>query len=384
MSEASVAVAAPAPIGLLAELTHRCPLGCPYCSNPLNLEKRDGEMDTSTWMRVFDEADALGVLQVHLSGGEPVSRRDLVALTAHCASLGLYSNLITSGIGVTEALVVELDKAGLDHVQLSVQDSDEASADRIAGYQGAFARKRETARWVVASGMPLTINAVVHRANASRASQLVELAIGYGARRVEIAHAQYYGWALKNRTALMPTREQADASWSAVETLRQQYKGDILIDHVAPDYHARTPKPCMGGWGRQTLNVSPSGKVLPCHASETIPGLEFWNVRDHRLSEIWATSPAFDAFRGVEWMAEPCRTCALRESDFGGCRCQALALTGDAGATDPACHLSPHHSLVSDIARRESGADSNAPYEYRRPATSGRGRGLSGKEKGRL
>jgi PqqA peptide cyclase len=249
---------------LLAELTHRCPLGCPYCSNPLNLEKRDGEMDTSTWMRVFDEADALGVLQVHLSGGEPASRRDLVALTAHCASLGHYSNLITSGIGVTEAPVTELDKAGLDHVQLSVQDSDEASADRIAGYRGAFARKREAARWVVASGMPLTINAVIHRANASRASQLVELAIGYGARRVEIAHAQYYGWALENRAALMPTREQADAAWSAVETLRQQYKGDILIDHVAPDYHARTPKPCMGGWGRQTLNVSPNGKVLPC------------------------------------------------------------------------------------------------------------------------
>jgi pyrroloquinoline quinone biosynthesis protein E len=360
--------APPPPIGLLAELTHRCPLGCPYCSNPLDLEKRDGELDTATWMRVFDEAGALGVLQVHLSGGEPASRRDLLALTAHCASLGLYSNLITSGIGVTKALVIELDKAGLDHVQLSIQDCDEASADRIAGYRGAFARKREVARWVVASGMPLTINAVIHRANASRAARMVELAIDYGARRVEIAHAQYYGWALKNRALLMPTREQADSAWSAVEALRQLVKGKILIDHVAPDYHARTPKPCMGGWGRQTLNVSPTGHVLPCHASQTIPGLEFWNVRDRPLSEIWSISPAFAAFRGVEWMKDPCRTCPLRETDFGGCRCQALALTGDVRATDPACHLSPQHKLVSEIVGRDGGANDDRPYQYRRLA----------------
>jgi len=363
---AAAAQAAPAPIGLLAELTHRCPLGCPYCSNPLALEKRNGEMDAATWKRVFDQANALGVLQVHLSGGEPAARRDLVELVAHCASLGLYSNLITSGIGVTEALVGQLDKAGLDHVQLSVQDCEEASADRIAGYKGAFARKRQVAQWVVASGIPLTVNAVIHRANVARAARMVDLAIDYGARRVEIAHTQYYGWALKNRAALMPSREEADAAWNEVEALRQRIDGRIVIDHVAPDYHARTPKPCMGGWGRQTLNVSPTGKVLPCHAAETIPGLAFWNVNEHPLGDIWANSPAFQAFRGTDWMPEPCRGCERREIDFGGCRCQALALTGDARATDPACYLSPHHAVMAEIARRDSAPANEAAYAYRR------------------
>ena len=367
MSEPTIATSVPpAPIGLLAELTHRCPLGCPYCSNPLSLERRNGEMDTATWKRVFDEADSIGVLQVHLSGGEPAARRDLVELVAHCASLGLYSNLITSGVGVNQALVAQLDKAGLDHVQLSVQDCDEASADHIAGYKGAFARKRQVAQWVVASGMPLTVNAVIHRANVARAAQMVELAIDYGARRVEIAHTQYYGWALKNRAALMPSREQADAAWSEVEALRERVNGQIVIDHVAPDYHARTPKPCMGGWGRQTLNVSPIGKVLPCHAAETIPDLEFWSVRDHSLGDIWTRSPAFTAFRGVDWMPEPCRSCDRREIDFGGCRCQALALVGDARATDPACHLSPHHAIMAEIARKDSAATAQTAYAYRR------------------
>ena len=361
--------APPAPIGLLAELTHRCPLGCPYCSNPLSMDKRSGEMDAATWKRVFDEANALGVLQVHLSGGEPAARRDLVELVAHCASIGLYSNLITSGIGVTEALVAQLDKAGLDHVQLSMQDCEEASADHIAGYKGAFARKREVAKWVVASGMPLTINAVIHRANVSRAARMVELAIAYGARRVEIAHTQYYGWALKNRAALMPSREQADGAWDEVEALRERVKDQIVIDHVAPDYHARTPKPCMGGWGRQTLNVSPTGKVLPCHASETIPGLEFWHVQDHSLGDIWVNAPAFKAFRGTDWMPEPCRSCDRREIDFGGCRCQALALVGDASATDPACHLSPHHAIMAEIARRDSAPAGEVAYVYRRMET---------------
>ncbi len=361
--------APPAPIGLLAELTHRCPLGCPYCSNPLSMDKRSGEMDAATWKRVFDEANALGVLQVHLSGGEPAARRDLVELVAHCASIGLYSNLITSGIGVTEALVAQLDKAGLDHVQLSMQDCEEASADHIAGYKGAFARKREVAKWVVASGMPLTINAVIHRANVSRAARMVELAIAYGARRVEIAHTQYYGWALKNRAALMPSREQADGAWNEVEALRERVKDQIVIDHVAPDYHARTPKPCMGGWGRQTLNVSPTGKVLPCHASETIPGLEFWHVQDHSLGDIWVNAPAFKAFRGTDWMPEPCRSCDRREIDFGGCRCQALALVGDASATDPACHLSPHHAIMAEIARRDSAPAGEVAYVYRRMET---------------
>jgi len=353
----------PAPLGLLAELTHRCPLRCPYCSNPIALESREGELDAATWGRVFVEAAALGVMHIHLSGGEPVSRRDLPDIVAHCAEAGLYSNLITSGLGLTQALVERLADRGLDHVQLSIQDAEPDSADRIAGYRGAHARKLEAAQWIVATGMPLTINAVIHRANVSRATKIVALAVELGARRVEIAHAQYYGWALANRAALMPARAEADAAWAAVEEMRIALEGAIVIDHVAPDYHARTPKPCMGGWGRKTLNVSPSGKVLPCHAAETIPGLEFWSVKDHSLADIWRRAPAFNAFRGTEWMAEPCRSCDRRTIDFGGCRCQALALLGDARATDPVCSLSPHHDVVGRVANRDSVSD--AAYRYR-------------------
>lgn len=354
------------PLGLLAELTHVCPLGCPYCSNPLELVARSQELDTAAWMRIFSQAAELGVLQVHLSGGEPAARRDLGEIVAHCAQISLYTNLITSGVGLNEAGVARLSAAGLDHVQLSIQDCEEESADRIAGYKGAFARKLQVARWVVDAGIPLTINAVIHRANVRRAVGMVRLAIALGARRVEVAHTQYYGWGLKNRAQLMPSREEADAAWAAVEALRPEVEGAIVIDHVAPDYHARTPKACMGGWGRRTLNVSPTGKVLPCHAAETVPGLEFWNAQDHSLAEIWRDSPAFNAFRGTDWMREPCRSCEWRERDFGGCRCQALALLGDARATDPACHLSPHHAMMADIARHDSAASSAAPYDYRR------------------
>jgi pyrroloquinoline quinone biosynthesis protein E len=353
------------PIGLLAELTHRCPLACPYCSNPLALESRANELDAAIWARVFAEAAELGVLQVHLSGGAPTRRRDLPEIVGHCAKSGLYSNLITSGIGLSEGLVETLAERGLDHVQLSIQDVEEASADRIASYRGAHAKKRQAARWVTATGMPLTINAVIHRANARRATAIVELAVELGARRVEIAHAQYYGWALANRAALMPTREEADEAWAAVEAMRDRLAGTIVIDHVAPDYHARTPKPCMGGWGRKTVNVTPSGKVLPCHAAETIPGLEFWTIVDHSLADIWYNAPAFNAFRGFDWMAEPCRSCDRREIDYGGCRCQALALLGDARATDPVCHLSPRHGLVAAIAGADSRPAVAPDYRYR-------------------
>jgi pyrroloquinoline quinone biosynthesis protein E len=354
------------PLGLLAELTHVCPLGCPYCSNPLALDSRAHELDTAAWRRIFSQAAEIGVLQVHLSGGEPASRRDLVEIVAHCAEASLYSNLITSGIGLSQAAVGRLAEAGLDHLQLSIQDCEEASADRIAGYKGAFARKLQVARWVVDSGIPLTVNAVIHRANVHRAGGMVQMAIELGARRVEVAHTQYYGWALKNRAALMPSREDADVAWAEVEALRGKLDGQIVIDHVAPDYHARTPKPCMGGWGRRSMNVSPTGKVLPCHAAETVPGLEFWNAQNHSLAEIWEKSPAFNAFRGTEWMREPCRNCDRREIDFGGCRCQALALLGDARATDPACHLSPRHAIMAAIAREDSAPRGEPAYAYRR------------------
>jgi pyrroloquinoline quinone biosynthesis protein E len=354
-------VAVPAPLGLLAELTHRCPLGCPYCSNPLALDRRDDELDTVTWARVFKEAAALGVLQVHLSGGEPAARRDLPDIVKAARDAGLYSNLITSAVGLTPLMLSGLADAGLDHVQVSIQDCDEASADHIAGYKGASARKRAIAVEVVRLGLPLTVNMVVHRANIGRIEPMVELALSLGASRVEIAHVQYYGWAMKNRAALMPSRAQVDEAVRQVEILRARHHGRIVIDAVVPDYFARFPKPCVGGWGRRSLNVTPAGKVLPCHAAEVIPDLEFWNVREHSLSKIWHDSPAFNAFRGTDWMQEPCRSCARREQDFGGCRCQAFLLAGDARAADPVCHLSPQHVLLGQLAEQRE----DTAYSYR-------------------
>ena len=350
------------PLGLLAELTHRCPLGCPYCSNPLALDTREDELDTATWARVLAEAAALGVLQVHLSGGEPAARRDLVDITAAAHAAGLYTNLITSAVGITDKTLGALADAGLDHVQISIQDSQASSADHIAGYDGAFARKRALASEVVRLKLPLTVNAVMHRANIDRVEDMVELALSLGASRVEIAHVQYYGWGLKNRATLMPTRTQVERAAATVEELRTRHHGRIVIDAVVPDYHARYPKPCVGGWGRRSLNVTPAGKVLPCHAAESISGLAFWNVREHSLADIWASSPAFNAFRGTAWMKEPCASCARREQDFGGCRCQAFALTGDAAAADPVCHLSPNHGKIVELAAVKS----DEPYVYRR------------------
>jgi pyrroloquinoline quinone biosynthesis protein E len=352
----------PAPLGLLAELTHRCPLGCPYCSNPLALEPRQDELSAADWARVFKEAAALGVLQVHLSGGEPASRRDLPEIVAAAHAANLYSNLITSAVGLNGEALARLAEVGLDHVQVSIQDSEQGSADTIAGYKGAFERKRALSADVVKLGLPLTINVVVHRANIARVTQMVEMALALGASRVEIAHVQYYGWALKNRTALMPSREHVEQAVREVETLRAQHRGRIVIDAVVPDYYARYPKPCVGGWGKRSLNVTPSGKVLPCHAAESIPGLEFWNVREHALADIWLRSPAFNAFRGSDWMAEPCRSCERRDQDFGGCRCQAFLIAGDARAADPVCHLSSHHALIEQLAAVRE----DTPYVYRR------------------
>jgi pyrroloquinoline quinone biosynthesis protein E len=356
---------APTPLGLLAELTHRCPLGCPYCSNPLALEERAEELDTNTWARVFQEAAALGVLQVHLSGGEPAARRDLAEITAAAHDAGLYTNLITSAVGLRPETLRKLHAAGLDHVQISIQDSEPVSADHIAGYGGAYARKRALAAEVISLGLPLTVNAVMHRANIDHVDDMVALALALGAGRVEIAHVQYYGWALTNRAALMPTREQVERAVKAVEALRASHKGSIVIDAVVPDYYARYPKACVGGWGNRSLNVTPSGKVLPCHAAESIPGLAFWNVRAHALADIWENSPAFRAFRGTSWMREPCASCPRKEVDFGGCRCQAFALTGDASAADPVCHLSPAHHIVAELAAGAV-AQTDASYVYRR------------------
>lgn len=335
------------PLALLAELTHRCPLQCLYCSNPLDLARAEEELPTETWQRLFREAAALGVLQLHLSGGEPLARRDLPALVAAARAAGLYSNLITAGVAPLQRLD-EAVGAGLDHVQLSLQDAEPAGADRIGGYPGGYARKLRFAAAVRAAGLPLTVNVVLHRQNLPRLSDLIALALELGAQRLELAHAQYYGWGLANRAALLPTRAQVEAATVTVAAAREELRGRLVIDYVTPDYHARRPKACMGGWGRRFLVVSPRGAILPCHAAETIPDLDFPNVRETPLRTAWEEAEAFRRFRGTGWMPEPCRSCERRELDWGGCRCQALALTGDAAATDPVCELSPQHARLAE------------------------------------
>lgn len=350
-----------APLALLAELTHRCPLRCPYCSNPVELTRASAELDTAEWARVFAEAAALGCLQVHLSGGEPTARRDIAEITAAARGAGLYTNLITAGVLLDAPLVARLKAAGLDHVQLSVQDAEPAGAERIGGMKGAHARKEAAARLVREAGLPLTLNAVVHRQNLHNLPLLVEIALTWGAARLEVAHVQYYGWALANRDALLPTREQLDAATRVVEAARAAHRGRLVIDYVVPDYHAARPKACMGGWGSRFLAVSPAGRVLPCHAAESLSGMTFPNVRETSLRDAWENSDAFNRFRGTAWMPEPCRGCERAERDWGGCRCQAFALTGDAAATDPACALSPHHALLA-AAVAEAGAEG---FRYR-------------------
>ncbi len=353
------------PIAMLAELTHRCPLSCPYCSNPVELARQDREMDTGQWADVFRQAAELGVLQLHLSGGEPASRRDLTELVAAARAAGLYTNLITSGIGLTETRLRALDAAGLDHVQLSLQGTDAAMADEIGGYRGGFARKMQVADWIGRIGFPLTLNAVLHRRNLHQLPRALEMAEQMGARRIEVATVQFHGWALKNRDALMPTRDQAREATRIVAEARARLKGRLVIDYVPADYHEDYPKRCMGGWGTTGLNVAPDGTVLPCHAAQTIPHLRFDRVQDRPLAAIWRHNMAFNAYRGTDWMAEPCQSCARRTVDFGGCRCQAMALVGAAEATDPVCVKSPHHRALQARAERHAAGD-GAPLTYRK------------------
>lgn len=353
------------PMALLAELTHRCPLQCPYCSNPLALERPANEMTTQEWLRAIAEAAQIGCLQVHFSGGEPTLRRDLEELVAGATSAGLYTNLITSGVALDAKRLTALATAGLEHVQLSFQDSRAELGEKIGGYKGAHARKLETAKLIRAAGLPLTANFVVHRQNAGHLEDMIDMAVAMGAHRIEIAHVQYYGWALKNRAALMPSREQLAAMTQIVTAAQGRLKGVVVIDYVVPDYYAHRPKSCMGGWGRRFLNISPSGKVLPCHAAESITGMTFDNVRQRGLDDIWRNSQAFNRFRGEAWMPEPCRSCDNRKIDWGGCRCQAFAITGDAANTDPACHFSPEHARLVQLAETESDMDDER-FVYRR------------------
>ena len=352
------------PLALLAELTYRCPLRCPYCSNPLELAGSSAELATPVWLDVFAQAGRLGMLQVHLSGGEPAARRDLEALIQGARAAGLYTNLITSGLLLDRARLERLRQAGLDHVQLSVQDSEPTGADRIAGFEGAHARKLAIAADIRAAGFPLTLNTVFHRQNIAHVPDVIELALALGAARLEVAHAQYYGWGLANRAALLPTRAQLEEATACVMAARERLKGRLVIDYVPPDYYARRPKACMGGWGRRFMVVAPDGAILPCHAARTIPDLEFANVRDTGLEDAWTRSTAFTRFRGTDWMAEPCRSCDRREIDWGGCRCQALALAGAADTVDPACALSPMHEALVALAEHESATPAPA-FRYR-------------------
>lgn len=368
----------PFPIGLLAELTHSCPLKCVYCSNPLALTPRQNELSTAEWARVFTEAADLGVLQLHLSGGEPALRKDLPELVARACDAGLYTNLITSGLGITETRMGALVEAGLHHVQLSFQGADETTTERVSGVKGALARKRRVAGWARQHGLPLTLNVPVHRHNLDQLEHFLELAVALDAERIEIAHVQYYGWALRNRESLMPSLAQVRRSLETVKAARERYAGRLVIDFVTPDYYAQYPKACMGGWGRSFVTVGPEGTVMPCHAAHTIPGLKFETVRDSALAAIWWHAPSFTAFRGTGWMPEPCRSCPRKEIDWGGCRCQALAIAGDAAATDPVCRLSPHNAKVQALLEDAASGDERA-LVYRanpagaasRPATTG-------------
>ena len=354
------------PLAMLAELTHRCPLACPYCSNPQELTAKERELSTEQWDDVFRQAAALGVLQLHLSGGEPASRTDIVALVASARAAGLYTNLITSGVGLTRRRLEALQDAGLDHVQLSVQGVNAETADRIGGYKGGFERKMHVADHIAEMGFPLTLNAVMHRENLNDLPATLEMALRLGARRIEIACVQFQGWALRNRAALQPHREQVDRAKQVVKEAIDRLQGALVIDFVPPDYYSDFPKACMNGWGSTGLNVTPDGTVLPCHAAETIPGLTFENVTRTPLKEIWYDSAAFNAYRGTDWMPALCQSCERRDVDFGGCRCQAMAILKDPAATDPVCRKSPGRAVLDALLEREAGVSPPPDYVYRR------------------
>jgi PqqA peptide cyclase len=332
---------------LIAELTYLCPLRCVYCSNPTDLSAHPDRLQTADWLRVFQQAAELGALQLNLSGGEPLLRKDLEALVEGAQALDFYTNLITSGIPLTRERLAGLRDRGLSSVQVSIQDSQASESDRIAG-RTAFEQKLSVCRWVKELGLPLTVNVVLHRQNLGRTAEIIELAEALGADRLELANTQYLAWALANRNALLPSQAQLDEAREIARAAKERLKGKIELLFVLPDYFSGRPKACMSGWGKRYLLVSPDGLALPCHLAHTLPGLAFDNVQERSLDDIWHNSAAFAAFRGEAWMPEPCKSCDRRAVDFGGCRCQAFHLTGNAAATDPACALSPQHSLITD------------------------------------
>jgi len=363
------------PLALIAELTHRCPLHCVYCSNPLELNARTNELCTEAWRKVFIQAAELGVLQADFTGGEPLARPDIVELVSAARAAGLYVNLITSGLPLDQARLEKLLAAGLDHFQLSFQGARPEIASEISGTT-SHAQKLHVLEWLRGHHVAVTLNFVIHRRNMDQLLEMLAIAESSCATRVEFANVQYYGWAFANRENLLPTREQLDFSLGILKQAQERLRGKMRIEYVVPDYYAKFPKACMGGWGRKLMLVAPSGDVLPCHAARVIPGLTFENVKERSLREIWESSAAFQRFRGEEWMQEPCRSCERREIDFGGCRCQALLLVNDAAATDPVCSLSPHRNKVdvllgqvADIPVAAMAADAKPEWVYRQNPT---------------
>lgn len=353
------------PYTLIAELTYRCPLRCPYCSNPLDYAGHGNELDTDTWLRVFQEAEALGVVQLNLTGGEPLLRDDLELLIETANRLELYTNLITSGIPLTFERLSRFKTLGLKSVQVSIQSTKSTESDRIAGAP-SFHRKLEVMQWVTSLELPLTLNVVLHRDNIDEVAELIALAESVSADRLELANAQYLGWALRNRAALLPTREQIERARSIAADARERLRGTMEVLFVTPDYYSVYPKSCMEGWGRRFIVVNPEGLALPCHLAHTLPGLCFDNVSQRHLEDIWHHSYGFNRFRGDGWLPDPCRTCDRRAIDFGGCRCQAFHVTGNVGATDPACALAFDHGHV-ESARAQAGHLAGTPilFEYR-------------------
>jgi PqqA peptide cyclase len=336
------------PLSLLCELTYRCNLQCPYCYNPLALQAYRDELSTAQWIDVLQQAARLGVVHAHFSGGEPTLRRDLGALVGAASRCGLYTNLITQGTFLDDALLDDLIGNGLDHVQISIQAPEAKLAERIAGTD-VYAQKVDALQRVSQRPVALTLNCVLHRLNHDGIEEVIAFAERLHIERLELANVQFYGWAYRNRAALMPTLRQVRHAEEVVAAARERLRGAMEIIYVLPDYFGEFPKPCMNGWGTQFMTVTPNGCVLPCPAAAAIRTLTFENVRDRTLGDIWLHSESFERYRGTQWMPEPCRSCERRELDWGGCRCQAFLLTGDAGATDPACSLSPDHHIVTSL-----------------------------------
>lgn len=353
------AASGPDPLNLIAELTYRCPLQCPYCSNPLDFRARREALDAEAWGRVFEEAAELGVVHLGLTGGEPSTRSDLETILERALAADLYPHLVTAGRPLTPERLDGLAARGLRSVQVSIQAAEAALSDRIAGTP-SFPEKLAIARRTRALDLALTLNCVLHRENLHQTGELIELAIELGAVRLELANTQYHGWALRNRAALLPTREQLEDAAAIVEAKRERARAaGLSVLFVRPDYYAERPKPCMGGWGRLALVVDPTGLVLPCHEASELPGLEFWRAGERALAACWHDAPGMRAYRGTDWMPDPCRSCPDRERDFGGCRCQAFRLTGDARRADPACSLSPDHAII--VAARGEPATAFVP-----------------------